>query len=832
MHTEDNQKKQPALEALDTPKAAEANQKQARLFRSRPEHESIVWANDTAIIWHPSEVETHYEQPRNSFCRFRHTFELDDAPEQAALRIFADSRYQLFINGSYVGRGPGRSDPRWQYYDTWDISSLLHAGKNTFAVLALHYGYGTGQSMHRIPALLAQCDLELADGTKTAIGTNGAWKASLHPSYDRTAPRINGCQGPMEIFDARLEDSDWPNPDYDDRHWEQAKARNRRLSPFWHLVPREIALLEEGSAEARKIINRGSVAEHPQPAHALHKQLLAEQQDLVISEQGGWPTAGCRVVRTEPGQAALVTADFERLEVGYLQLEVSGSAGTVIDVVYAEELWEGKALLNANNNRSADRFVLKDGFNRFEIAFGYKACRFVQLRVRAVSADVLLHRIGLRTRYYPVEQPSQFSCSDERLNRIWEVAAHTLRCCMQDGFLDSPSREQQQWMGDGRLQARFNAYYSGDSRMHRKLLRQFAQSQDWIGMTASRYPDDHHNYPPIPSFCLQWVCALGDYARLTGDTGLEADLWPNVVQALRWFTAYLNDDGLLEQVPYWSFIDWGELPNGPAPDVSRGGIVTALNLQYAESLRTAAEIAGRLNDGEAETAYRGLAERLEQAARLRLWNEEKGLYADCLVDGQMSSRFSEATNSLALLQLHRPSDSRAGRIMAALLDEQPQAVWASPYFMLPLLQAFDLHGAGAAALTMMRERYGAMIAAGATTLWENWSLFFKTAAGETHFQSASHAWGAAPLVALPELVLGLRPGADGFRRVHIRPCLFDLSDANGELSTPAGRYEIAVQREEADYMVRVRIPEGCEAEIGGRFYEAGFHNVALPAGDN
>lgn len=799
----------------------------ARFFRQRPAHESISWANETAIIWHPSEVETHYEQPRNAFCRFRRTFELNRAPRQATIRLFADSRYRLFVNGHYVGRGPGRSDPRWQYYDTWDIGPLLGAGANTLAVLALHYGYGTGQSMHRIPAFLAQCDWTEDDGSIRAIGTDASWKTSPHPAYDRSAPRINGCQGPMEIVDARLEDGDWTHPDYDDSRWEQAKARNRQLSPFWNLVPREIALLEEGAVAARAIVNRGEAAECPHPAHALHKQLLAEEEHIVILEHGDWPTEGYRIGRTEAGKAAVVTADFGRLEVGYLQLEASGSGGDVLDVVYAEELWQGKALLNANNNRSADRFILKDGLNRFEIAFGYKACRYVQLRVRNPRADVRLQRIGLRTRYYPVEQPSDFSCSDERLNRLWSLSAHTLRCCMQDGFLDSPSREQQQWMGDGRMQAAFNSYYSGDSRLYRKLLRQFGQSQDWLGMIASRYPDDHHNYPPIPSFCLQWVCAFGDYARYTGDTGLEAEAWPNVVQALRWFTAYLNDDGLLEQVPYWSFVDWGELPKGPAPDVGRGGVVAALNLQYLESLRVAIGMAGRLGDEEAARVFRSLADRLEQGIVRRLWDEEKGVYPDCLVGGQLSPRCSEATNSLALLHLHLAGDPRARRIVAALLAEERRVVRASPYFMLPVLRALDLHGAGDAAMAMMRERYGAMLDAGATTLWENWDLFYETAAGEIKFNSASHAWAAAPLAALPELVLGLRPVDNGFARVEIRPCLFDLTRAQGRISTPAGRYAISVARAGDGCRLELTVPAGCAAEVGGREYGAGRHELVL-----
>ena len=53
-----------------------------------------------------------------------------------------------------------------------------------------------------------------------------------------------------------------------------------------------------------------------------------------------------------------------------------------------------------------------------------------------------------------------------------------------------------------------------------------------------------------------------------------------MVAVMRWFTRFENPDGLLVDVPYWSFIDWGESPSGPALDVSRGGMVTPLNALY------------------------------------------------------------------------------------------------------------------------------------------------------------------------------------------------------------------------------------------------------------
>ncbi len=62
-----------------------------------------------------------------SFSRsmFRRTFDLEVVPEEAPARITADSRYVLWVNGQEVGRGPARSQPFRQRYDSYDLAPYL-----------------------------------------------------------------------------------------------------------------------------------------------------------------------------------------------------------------------------------------------------------------------------------------------------------------------------------------------------------------------------------------------------------------------------------------------------------------------------------------------------------------------------------------------------------------------------------------------------------------------------------------------------------------------------------------------------------------------------------
>jgi hypothetical protein len=76
-----------------------------------------------------------------SRAQFRRVFEVGEVPARAPLRLSADSRYVLWVNGVEVGRGPIRSQPRRLRYDEYDIAEHLRPGRNVLAVLVTYYGH-------------------------------------------------------------------------------------------------------------------------------------------------------------------------------------------------------------------------------------------------------------------------------------------------------------------------------------------------------------------------------------------------------------------------------------------------------------------------------------------------------------------------------------------------------------------------------------------------------------------------------------------------------------------------------------------------------------------
>jgi hypothetical protein len=133
---------------------------------------------------------------------FRRGFELESAPAQARLHLFAYTRYQLFVNGEYVGRGPNRFENRRPEYDTWDLAAQLRPGPNVIAVLVHRDWPGenlrsTGQTLSRFrmhaPGFTAL--LELADGgRKTVIATDEKWRAFVETGFAQIQGTVQGTR--------------------------------------------------------------------------------------------------------------------------------------------------------------------------------------------------------------------------------------------------------------------------------------------------------------------------------------------------------------------------------------------------------------------------------------------------------------------------------------------------------------------------------------------------------------------------------------------------------------------------------------------------------------
>jgi alpha-L-rhamnosidase len=778
-----------------------------------------------------------YEQDRNLYVYFRRTFELRAAPREALAYISADGRYRLFVNGVYVGRGPARCDPLWQYYDSYDIAPHLRAGRNVVA--ALVHSYGQDMSWYQLPraewsrifgcgGFFFQCEVTLANGSALPLHSGESWLHALAEAWDRDVP--GGGPGFAEVFDARREPVGWREPAFDDAGWRPAvvlcrPALNRGpdIRPFPRLVPRDIPFLLEEERFPQAVVSVGEAAEappDPNPAEQLIAEDLQPLSACRIADAEAALSAGSEaaIVQTAPGRAAVLVVDFGRVVSGYPRLRLDGSGGATVDIAFSERLVDGRVPIQRAGpvgSQNADRYILREGRQEWE-RFEWAGFRYLQLTVRNADRPLRLHTVSLNFTSYPVQRRGRFQCSDDLLNRIWEAGARTLQLCMHDGYEDCPSREQRQWVGDAYVEALVDFAAFGDPRLAAKLLRQVAQSQRADGMTQMATPGDAAARWGIfiPDYCFYWIMTIGEYVRYSGDASLAEELFPAVARALSWFEPYLDDQGLLNDVPGWIFVDWA--------DVDRRGQCTTFNALYHAALRHASDLARLAGAPSQARRYRRMARSVRDAINDRLWDDTRGVYVDARVDGAQGRRVSQQANA-ACIALGIAPRSRWARILSYVLDEsrlkatstelwgpdsapfdeEHDVVLAQPFFMHHLHRALAAAGRHHDLLTNIRRRWGAMLEAGSSTFWEHWH-------GK---ESQCHAWSATPTFDLSTEVLGVRPLAPGFTLFAIEPHPVGLDWARGTFPSPAGDIVVAWEHGEDWFRLEMEVPPGCRARV-------------------
>ena len=84
-----------------------------------------------------------------------------------------------------------------------------------------------------------------------------------------------------------------------------------------------------------------------------------------------------------------------------------------------------------------------------------KAFRFVNIQP---DASLRFDSVSMLYEYLPLDYRGRFRCSDDQINKIWDVAAYTLHLNTREFFLDGIKRDRWIWSGDAYQSYLMNYY--------------------------------------------------------------------------------------------------------------------------------------------------------------------------------------------------------------------------------------------------------------------------------------------------------------------------------------------------------------------------------------
>ena len=191
------------------------------------------------IITYPAEV-----TPGSWLC-FRKEISVEKDASHNLLKIAADSKYWLWINGELVVREGGLKrgpNPKDTYCDILQDVKGLVPGKNTIALLVWYFGK-EGFSHRNSPTAGISVDLTIG---KQRYISDDSWKVSIHPSfYIPKGIKPNFRLPESNIgFDAEKKVAFW-DKDFDDTQWKNVKVIKKELSGWGQLVERPIPMWKD-----------------------------------------------------------------------------------------------------------------------------------------------------------------------------------------------------------------------------------------------------------------------------------------------------------------------------------------------------------------------------------------------------------------------------------------------------------------------------------------------------------------------------------------------------------------------------------------------------------
>ena len=644
--------------------------------------------------------------------------------EPLELAITADDYYKLYLNGELIGVGPAQAYVDRYPVNHYELSALARPGENVLAVHVFYMGaitraWQSGDERQGLWFRL-RCGggepLESDRGCRVFYPT--AWR-------DRGLLGLD-TQYIEEVWGDQIPEN-WAEPDFDDSTWSFA-------------------------------------VENPGDDHVLVDSIT--------------PPVSLRLDRPAriERRGDVWFADMGAEVVGTVRLAARAAGGGVLELRLGEELLDdGSVRWNMRCNCDYRLWWHLSGRERdVTDFFDYMAFRYIEVLDPEGRVDP--ESVCVVARNYPMpEDRGHFRCDLPLVGDIFDICRRGVQLGAQEAFLDCPSREKGQYLGDGTVTAHAHLLLTGDPRMYKKMLWDFAASARVCPGLMAVAPGNLMQ--EIADYSCQYPEQLLTYYSLTGDLDTVRALMPVVDGIEDYFDSYRTESGLIADVfDKWNLVDWPpNLRDGYDFELSRpvkSGIHNVMNAFYYGLKRDADRLRALLG-----LPQRGGAEAVRQAY-IQTFRGEDGLFRDA------PGSAHTALHSVVLplyYGLTAPEDIPAS---VALIRERGLCcgVYMAYFVLKALARCGEYELMNALLLSEDEHSWANMLREGATSCWEAWGREQKWNT------SLCHPWASAPIIVLIEDAAGINPAEPGFARVVQEPHVPEAwGDIRLSLGTVRGR---------------------------------------------
>jgi alpha-L-rhamnosidase len=710
-------------------------------------------------------------EPPERPVRFRRRFKVGPGLVRARLYASALGVYTAECNGVSVGDdvlAPGWTSYGHRLrYQTFDLTDVVSEGDNALGLTVAEGWYrgrlgfrgGRREVYGSAIGPIAQLELQFEDGSIDTVATDRQWRAALGPYL--TASLYDG-----ETYDARLEDSGWTTPEFDDASWidvsELPSAANLMVAPAGPPVRRIEALRPVG-------------------------------------------------IETSPGGATIV--DFGQNIAGRARITVRGPAGHEVTLRHAEVLEQGELATRPLRQAAAtDQYVLAGGETEtYEPTFTIHGFRYVQ--VDGWPGELTTDAMEAVVCHSDMAPTGTFECSHDGLNQLHDNVRWSMRGNFVDLPTDCPQRDERLgWTGDIQMFAPAASFLYDCRGFLASWLQDLAAEQRQYGTVPPYVPWVDLAFPVLPAAAwgdaavvVPWVL----YERFADVEVLRAQYdsmrdWVDQISGLAGGD-HLWDEGF----QFGDWLDPAAPPDDPAAARTDAALVaTAYHAHTSRLLARTADVLGHDKD---RARYDELAADVVAAFNREFVTPSGRLANDAQTAYALALRFDLLPTSA--------QRRRAGNRLAELVRREGYCIGTgfvgTPLVCDALVDAGYVDDAYHLLLQTRCPSWLYPVSMGATTVWERWdSMMPDGSINVGEMTSFNHYALGAVADFLHRVVAGLAPGESGYRTLLVRPRPGGgLTSAGATLRTPYGDASVHWHRAADRLVVDVAVPTGSTARV-------------------
>lgn len=760
------------------------------------------------------------EKEKNLTVGFRAVFAAPEA-DKVVLRLAGSTLYRVFLNGQFVGQGPARGPHGYFRVDQLDLTGLLKPGRNLVALEVAGYNVNSFYVLDQPSFLQAEV---VTGGGKVLVSTAGdgvTMQARVLPERLQKVQRYSFQRPFSEVY--RLA------PGYDrwrtsaEAPWVPTRCQ---VQPDRPLLPRRVpycdfSLVRPVCLVARGQIRTGLRVDKPwkdRSLTAIGPKLggyLESELETIPSLELQTIGNATRQAVNRPWAAAVPLSmapntyqvvDFGVNRSGFVRAEISCHENVRLFVTFDEILSQGDVDFKRLGCVNIVLYELAPGTYEVE---SFEPYTFRYLKLIALRGSCVVEQLGLREFASPNHRDATFNAGDERLNQLFAAGRETYHQNAIDIFMDCPSRERAGWLCDSFFTARVARDLTGRTEIEKNFLENFLLPKKFPylpdGMLPMCYPADHNDGVFIPNWGMWFVLQLQEYLARSGDRALVDALRPRVLKLLTYLDQFKNEDGLLEHLPSWVFIEWSKA-NEFVQDVNYPS-----NMLFARTLQAAGEMYGLPALGREAEAMR---------RTIRQQSFDGRFFVDNAIrqDGKLrvTKNHSEVCQYFAFFFDVATPETHPQLWQTLLTQFGPKRNPAETYPEVHPANAFignvlrlELLSRAGRTQQLLDESvaYQLYMAKRTGTLWEN----------DTPSASCDHGFASHGGVhVLYRDVLGLINVDTARKKVQLRFTDLRLDRCRGSMPTPDGRVSLAWHKADGKLHYAVTAPAGYHVQVDNR----------------